>query len=140
MRKYIDKTITYLIRCPERECAYFATPVGKETVTKSHKPSLNCLFAHERQLFATRDWYVGFVAFGYPRISPMTRGQCKSRRPGVVFEFHTMRGHMKFSSKALLAAAGLTALAFTPAYATEGGDQATKPGAFIGSMPDHVIT
>ena len=40
---------------------------------------------------------------------------------------------MKFSSKALLAAAGLTALAFTPAYATEGGDQATKPGAFIGS-------
>ncbi len=40
---------------------------------------------------------------------------------------------MKFNSKALLAAAGLTALAFTPAYATEGGDQATKPGAFIGS-------
>ncbi|WP_298106125.1 transporter [Bradyrhizobium sp.] len=40
---------------------------------------------------------------------------------------------MKFDSKALLAAAGLTALAFTPAYATEGGDQATKPGAFIGA-------
>lgn len=40
---------------------------------------------------------------------------------------------MKFCSKALLAAAGLTALALTPAYATEGGDQATKPGAFIGS-------
>ncbi len=40
---------------------------------------------------------------------------------------------MKFDSKALLAAAGLTALAFTPAYATEGGDQATHPGVFIGA-------
>jgi hypothetical protein len=40
---------------------------------------------------------------------------------------------MKFNSKALLAAAGLTAIAFSPAYATEGGDQATKPGAFIGA-------
>jgi hypothetical protein len=38
------------------------------------------------------------------------------------------------NSKALLAAAGIAAVAFSPAaYATEGGDQATKPGAFIGS-------
>src|ERR1700735_4245477 len=36
-------------------------------------------------------------------------------------------------SKTLLAAAGIAALAFSPAYATEGGDQMTKPGAFIGS-------
>ena len=42
---------------------------------------------------------------------------------------------MKFSSKALLAAAGLTAFAFSPANAYEGGYAGwqTKPGAFIGS-------
>jgi len=40
---------------------------------------------------------------------------------------------MKLNSKALLAAAGLAAFAFSPAYATEGGAVATKPGAFIGS-------
>ncbi|MGA9092320.1 MAG: transporter [Bradyrhizobium sp.] len=40
---------------------------------------------------------------------------------------------MKVDIKALLAAAGIAAVAFSPAYATEGGDQATKPGAFIGS-------
>ena len=40
---------------------------------------------------------------------------------------------MKVDIKALLAAAGIAAIAFSPAYATEGGDQATKPGAFIGS-------
>ena len=37
------------------------------------------------------------------------------------------------NSKTLLAAAGIAAFAFSPAYATEGGDQMTKPGAFIGS-------
>jgi hypothetical protein len=40
---------------------------------------------------------------------------------------------MKLISKALLTAAGLAALAFSPAYATEGGNVLTKPGAFIGS-------
>jgi hypothetical protein len=41
---------------------------------------------------------------------------------------------MNMNSKALLAAAGIAAVAFSPAaYATEGGDQATKPGAFIGA-------
>jgi hypothetical protein len=42
-------------------------------------------------------------------------------------------GHMKSISKTLLAAAGVAAIAASPAFATEGGDQATKPGAFIGS-------
>ncbi|MDR3489168.1 MAG: transporter [Bradyrhizobium sp.] len=37
------------------------------------------------------------------------------------------------NSKTLLAAAGIAAVAFSPAYATEGGDIATKPGAFIGA-------
>ncbi len=37
------------------------------------------------------------------------------------------------NSKTLLAAAGIAAFAFSPAYATEGGDQMTKPGALIGS-------
>jgi hypothetical protein len=37
------------------------------------------------------------------------------------------------NSKTLLAAAAIAAFAFSPAYATEGGDQMTKPGAFIGS-------
>jgi hypothetical protein len=40
---------------------------------------------------------------------------------------------MNMNSKALLAAAGIAAFAFSPAYATEGGDIATKPGAFIGA-------
>src|SRR6202020_3607009 len=40
---------------------------------------------------------------------------------------------MKMNTKTLLAAAGIAAVAFSPAYATEGGDIATKPGAFIGS-------
>src|ERR1700733_1577243 len=40
---------------------------------------------------------------------------------------------MNMNSKALLAAAGIAAVAFSPAYATEGGDIATKPGAFIGA-------
>ena len=40
---------------------------------------------------------------------------------------------MKFNSKALLAAAGMAAFAFSPASATEGGLTATPPGAFIGS-------
>lgn len=40
---------------------------------------------------------------------------------------------MKLISKALVAAAGIAAIAFSPAYATEGGDTATPPGAFIGS-------
>src|ERR1700678_3706247 len=40
---------------------------------------------------------------------------------------------MNMNSKALLAAAGIAAIAFSPAYATEGGDIATKPGAFIGA-------
>ena len=40
---------------------------------------------------------------------------------------------MKFISKALLAAAGIAATAFSPAFATEGGLTATPPGAFIGS-------
>jgi hypothetical protein len=39
----------------------------------------------------------------------------------------------KMNSKTLLAAAGIAAFAFSPAYATEGGDQMTKPGALIGS-------
>jgi hypothetical protein len=42
-------------------------------------------------------------------------------------------GNKKMKSKTLLAAAGIAALAFSPAYATEGGDQATKPGSFIGA-------
>ena len=37
------------------------------------------------------------------------------------------------NTKTLLAAAGIAAVAFSPAYATEGGDIATKPGAFIGA-------
>ena len=40
---------------------------------------------------------------------------------------------MNIYGKALLAAAGTAAVAFSPAYATEGGDIATKPGAFIGA-------
>jgi hypothetical protein len=40
---------------------------------------------------------------------------------------------MKMNTKTLLAAAGIAAVAFSPAYATEGGDIATKPGAFIGA-------
>ena len=41
---------------------------------------------------------------------------------------------MNMNTKTLLAAAGIAAVAFSPAaYATEGGDIATKPGAFIGS-------
>src|SRR5579872_269525 len=31
-------------------CAHFATLIGKRTVTKSHKASLNCLFTPEQQL------------------------------------------------------------------------------------------
>jgi hypothetical protein len=43
-------------------------------------------------------------------------------------------GYMKMNTKTLLAAAGIAAVAFSPAaYATEGGDIATKPGAFIGA-------
>jgi hypothetical protein len=40
---------------------------------------------------------------------------------------------MNMNTKTLLAAAGIAAVAFSPAYATEGGDLATKPGAFIGA-------
>ncbi len=40
---------------------------------------------------------------------------------------------MNMNSKTLLAAAGIAAAAFSPAYANEGGGVATKPGAFIGS-------
>jgi hypothetical protein len=40
---------------------------------------------------------------------------------------------MKFNMKALLAAAGVAACAFTPANAYEGGAVSTQPGAFIGS-------
>ena len=40
---------------------------------------------------------------------------------------------MKLNSKVLLAAASVAAFAFSPAYATEGGNDLTKPGAFIGS-------
>src|ERR1700744_2528589 len=40
---------------------------------------------------------------------------------------------MKFFSKALLAAAGLAAFAFSPASAYEGQSWQTKPGAFIGA-------
>ena len=40
---------------------------------------------------------------------------------------------MKFYTKALLAAAGVAACAFTPANAYEGGAVSTQPGAFIGS-------
>ena len=41
---------------------------------------------------------------------------------------------MKFNFKALLAAAGVAALAFSPANAYEGGVQwQQKPGVFIGS-------
>jgi len=40
---------------------------------------------------------------------------------------------MNMNSKTLLAAAGIAAVAFSPAYATEGGPIATKPGAFIGA-------
>jgi hypothetical protein len=40
---------------------------------------------------------------------------------------------MRFNFKALLAAAGVAACAFTPANAYEGFSAATKPGAFIGS-------
>jgi hypothetical protein len=42
-------------------------------------------------------------------------------------------GYMNMNTKALLTAAGIAAVAFSPAYATEGGDIATKPGAFIGA-------
>src|ERR1700733_3082382 len=42
-------------------------------------------------------------------------------------------GNKKMKSKTLLAAAVIAAFAFSPAYATEGGDQATKPGALIGA-------
>jgi hypothetical protein len=40
---------------------------------------------------------------------------------------------MKFHFKALLAAAGVAACAFTPANAYEGGAVSTQPGAFIGA-------
>src|ERR1700722_792655 len=45
-----------------------------------------------------------------------------------------MRGHMKSNIKALLATAALTAFAFSPANAFEGGVQwQQKPGILIGS-------
>jgi len=40
---------------------------------------------------------------------------------------------MNMNSKALLAAAGIAAFAFSPAYAGEGGNDLTKPGALIGA-------
>jgi hypothetical protein len=40
---------------------------------------------------------------------------------------------MRFNFKALLAAAGVAAFAFSPANAYEGGSAQTKPGAFIGA-------
>jgi hypothetical protein len=40
---------------------------------------------------------------------------------------------MNMNSKALLAAAGIAAFAFSPAYAGEGGSDLTKPGALIGA-------
>jgi hypothetical protein len=40
---------------------------------------------------------------------------------------------MNTNSKALLAAAGIAAVAFSPAFANEGPGAATKPGAFIGA-------
>jgi hypothetical protein len=40
---------------------------------------------------------------------------------------------MNMNSKALLAAAGIAAVAFSPAYAGEGGNDLTKPGALIGA-------
>src|ERR1700744_4157474 len=50
------------------------------------------------------------------------------------FAFHTTRGHMKSSIKALLAAAGIAAFAFSPANAYEGGVQwQSKPGVLIGA-------
>jgi hypothetical protein len=48
--------------------------------------------------------------------------------------FHgRLGGHMKFNVKALLAAAGVAAFAFSPANANELGAWETKPGAFIGT-------
>ena len=50
------------------------------------------------------------------------------------FAFYTTRGHMKSNIKALLAAAGMAAFAFSPADAFEGGVQwQQKPGIFIGA-------
>src|ERR1700761_3910099 len=50
------------------------------------------------------------------------------------FAFHTTRGHMKSNIKALLAAAGMAAFAFSPANAFEGGVQwQSKPGVLIGA-------
>src|SRR5882757_10964908 len=40
---------------------------------------------------------------------------------------------MRFNFKALLAAAGVAAFAFSPASAYEGGSWQTKPGSFIGA-------
>jgi hypothetical protein len=42
-------------------------------------------------------------------------------------------GYMKTNSKALLAAAGIAAFAFSPAYATEGGSALSAPGVLIGA-------
>jgi hypothetical protein len=42
-------------------------------------------------------------------------------------------GYMNTNNKVLLAAAGIAAFAFSPAYAYEGAGDATKPGSFIGA-------
>jgi hypothetical protein len=51
------------------------------------------------------------------------------------FAFNMMRGHMKSNIKALLAAAGLAAFAFSPANAYEAGGAGweSKPGVLIGA-------
>src|SRR6202142_2889506 len=44
------KTIACRFTCRGLVCAHFATPFRKRVVTKSHKPSLNCLLPPKRQL------------------------------------------------------------------------------------------
>ncbi|MGA7074481.1 SphA family protein [Bradyrhizobium sp.] len=65
----------------------------------------------------------------------MTKETSKKSAAWGSFAFNTTRGHMKSNTKALLAAAGMAAFAFSPANAYEAGypGWATKPGVLIGA-------
>jgi hypothetical protein len=64
----------------------------------------------------------------------MTNWESKKSTAWGGFAFHTTRGQMKSIIKALVAAAGLAAFAFSPANAYEGGvNFQTKPGVLIGA-------
>ena len=118
--------------CLSRPCVcIFCNTLGKRVVTKSHQPSLNCLFAPERQL---SEQEIGTSDSSRSDTSDDEAISKKTTAWGG-FAFHTTRGHMKSNIKALLAAAaGMAAFAFSPANAFEGGVQwQSKPGVFIGA-------